>query len=266
MRRATILSSRQSAPLPSHRAVWLLRCLSSCCRLVLSCPLTAPPSHCLIAQAGCCIESCCAVVSSYRHAVLSSSCRPLTAPPSCCQIVQDSCCLTSHHAAVLSSRHAALSSSCRPLTVPPSCRQIAPSGCCTLVVLLSRPLDVLSLCHSLVVLCRLVAVLPLIVPPYRPLIALPSCPLIARQLVVAWLHQTLSLPLNAPPPPPPLHAIFIVHPRPCHHLCHCHRHLHCRMHHPRALTKKEAVAPPPLVYQWQHHREHIYRSKQIGLI
>ena len=54
-----------------------------------------------------------------------------------------------------------------------------------------------------------------------------------------------------------------------HRLCHCrHRHCHlrCRSLHPCALTKKEAAAQPPPVYQWQHHREHVYKSRQLGLI
>ena len=59
-----------------------------------------------------------------------SSPRPLTAPPFRCLIVQAGCCVASRHAAVSTSRHTALSSSCRPLTVPPSRRLIAPSGCC----------------------------------------------------------------------------------------------------------------------------------------
>jgi hypothetical protein len=32
------------------------------------------------------------------------------------------------------------------------------------------------------------------------------------------------------------------------------------------LAKKEASVPPPLVYQRQHHREHVYKSRQLGLI
>ena len=57
----------------------------------------------LVAQAGCCIASRCAAVSSSRC--------PLTAPPSCRLIAQASCCFTSHCAAVSSSCRAALSSS-----------------------------------------------------------------------------------------------------------------------------------------------------------
>jgi len=57
----------------------------------------------LITQAGCCVASCCAAVSS--------SCRPITAPPSRRLIAQAGCCVVSHCAAVLSSCCAALSSS-----------------------------------------------------------------------------------------------------------------------------------------------------------
>jgi hypothetical protein len=32
------------------------------------------------------------------------------------------------------------------------------------------------------------------------------------------------------------------------------------------LAKKEAAAPPPPAYQLPHHREHVYESRQLGLI
>jgi hypothetical protein len=33
------------------------------------------------------------------------------------------------------------------------------------------------------------------------------------------------------------------------------------------LAKKEAAAPPPpAAYQLPHHREHVYKSRQLGLI
>ena len=57
----------------------------------------------LIAQAGCCVTS--------RHAAISSSRCPLTAPPSHHLIVQAGCCVASRCATVLSSRPATLSSS-----------------------------------------------------------------------------------------------------------------------------------------------------------
>ncbi len=58
-------------------------------------PLTAPPSHCL-AQAGCCVASCCATLLSSCHASLSSSWHPLTAPPSCCLISPAGSWIASH--------------------------------------------------------------------------------------------------------------------------------------------------------------------------
>ena len=71
-------------------------------------PLTAPPSRRLIVQAGFCVASRHAAVSSSCHAALSSSCLPLTAPPSRCLIAPSGCCVAPRRAVVLSS--------CRPLT------------------------------------------------------------------------------------------------------------------------------------------------------
>ena len=157
-------------------------CIASCCPVVLSsrCPLTAPPFHRLITQANCCIASLCAAILSSRRATLSSSHRPFTSHCTAflSLIAQAGCCLASRHAAVSSSCHTALLPSCHPLTTPPSRCLIPPSGCCV------RPLVVLSLYHPLVILRRLVALLPLVAPPSRPLITLPSCPLFERRLVV----------------------------------------------------------------------------------
>jgi hypothetical protein len=36
--------------------------------------------------------------------------------------------------------------------------------------------------------------------------------------------------------------------------------------HHRSLTKKEAAASPPPVFQLPHHRENVYKSRQLGLI
>jgi hypothetical protein len=105
-RRRLVLSSSShcAAFLPSHCAIWC--CVTSCRAVILSssCPLTAPPSRCLIVQAGCCVISCRAVVLSSHHAALSFSCRPLTAPPSCRLIAPSGCCVASCCAVVLSSR------------------------------------------------------------------------------------------------------------------------------------------------------------------
>jgi hypothetical protein len=55
-------------------------------------------------------------------------------------------------------------------------------------LLLHRPLAVLSLCHSLVVLHRLVDVLPLVAPPSRPLVVLSlCCPLCLIALACCWV-------------------------------------------------------------------------------
>jgi hypothetical protein len=32
------------------------------------------------------------------------------------------------------------------------------------------------------------------------------------------------------------------------------------------LVKKEAAAAPPPAYQLPHHREHVYKSRQLGII
>jgi len=152
----------------------------------------------------------------------------------------------------------------RPLAV--SSRRLVVAS--PLVAPSSRPLVVLSLRHPLVILRQLVAVLPLVVPSSPPLIALPSRPLVARRLVVAWPPSNTAAaiwpPSNTaaaiePPPPPPLHAIFIIHHQ--HRL----RHLHCQTLHRHPLSKKEASAPPPPAYQWQHHCEHVYKSRQLDL-
>jgi len=61
-----------------------------------------------ITNQGCCVASCCAAVSSSRCATLSSSCGPLTAPPSHRPITQAGCCIASRNTTLLSSHHAAL--------------------------------------------------------------------------------------------------------------------------------------------------------------
>jgi len=293
-----------SCPLILPAGCWVTCCraaLSSSCHAAIlsSCLasrrlLIAPPSHYLIPQVHCCcVTSCRAAVLFSRCTALSSSHRLLTAPPSRHLITPSGCCITSRHAFVLSScrprQRCPLAVKLRrlvvvsPLVTSPSCLLVAPHSCpivilslrhplvislCHLVVVLhlvvpmSHPLVVLSLHHPLVVLCRLVAVLPLIAPPSCPLVALPSCPLVARWLVVVWPPSNTAAAIECFPPPTPLHAIFIVHRRHRRHL----RHLHCRMLYPRALTKKEAAAPPPLVHQRQHHCKHVYKSRQLELI
>ena len=101
-----VLSLRRPLAISSRRLVLrhlLLRCHFSSPR-----PLTAPPSRHLIVQAGCCVASRRAAISSSHHADLLSSCCPFTAPPSCRLIVASGCCVASCCAVVLSSH--------RPLT------------------------------------------------------------------------------------------------------------------------------------------------------
>jgi len=128
----------------------------------------------------------------------------------------------------VASRRAAVSSSRRPLTAPPS-RRLAPTGCC-----------VASHCAALSSSRRAALSSSRCAPASCCVASIKRC----------HRHRT-------PPPPPPLQAVFIVHRRQRRHR---RRHLRCRTLHPRALTKKEASAPPPLVYQREHHREHVYKS------
>jgi hypothetical protein len=75
---------------------------------------------------------------------------------------------------------------------------------------LHRLLVVLSLRRPLVVLHRLVVALPLGAPSSCPLIVLSSCPLVARQLVIAW---------------PPSNNSAATIKLTCHHRHHrCYRH------------------------------------------
>jgi hypothetical protein len=221
--------------------------------------LIAPPSHCL-ALAGCCVASPRAAFSSSLCVALSSSCCPLTALPSHLLIAPAGCCILSCHIALLSSSHCAapslsyasrllrrllllcplvlllyrhlvlsLSSHCitlllshltswllcRSLTPPLSCR-LVPAGCCIAsccapsrplsvppshsldvcsmrcplinagwllrCLSLHRPLIILSLRCPFVVLCKLVVVLPLIAPPSCPLVMPPYHSLIVLSL------------------------------------------------------------------------------------
>jgi hypothetical protein len=68
-------------------------------------------SHCtalsLLAQAGCCVASCCVALLSSCHAALSSYRHPLTALPSCCLISPAGCCIASCRTALLLFSHSA---------------------------------------------------------------------------------------------------------------------------------------------------------------
>jgi hypothetical protein len=200
------------------------------------------PSCCL-AQAGCCVASCCADLESSHHAALLSSHCLLTALPSCCLISLAGCCVASCCPSLLLSSHfAALTLSCTgwllcrlllrcPLVLS-LCRPLGLSSfshCAALslshhtgwllhCLSLHCPLVVLSLHHPLVVLLRLVVALPLVAPLSCSLFV-PSCHrLVACQLVVAW--------------PPSNNAANIERPHHHRHRCHyghscCH---HCRCH------------------------------------
>ena len=164
----------------------------------------------------------------------------------------------------------------------------------TLVVWLHRPLvlraALSSSRHAAILSSHLASHHPLIAPTSHHLVCCVAshshCAALSTSRCAALLsscHAALSssrcAPANCckasikqcrrhqmPPPLSPLHAVFIAHRRHRHHRCHRCRHLCCQMLHPCALTKKEAAAPPPLVYQRQHHREHVYKSRQLELI
>ena len=76
-------------------------------------------------------SSRCATFSFSRRTAVLSSCRLLTAPPSCCLVAPAGCFIASRRATISSSRcAAALLSSCCLLTAPPSCCLVAPASCC----------------------------------------------------------------------------------------------------------------------------------------
>ena len=139
--------------------------------------------------------------SSSYCAALSSSRRPLPAPPSRPLIAQAGCCVASRCATVSSSRPAALLSSRRPLVAPPSCRLIAPSGCCVASRRARHPVltssshycaTMSSSCCAVWLFCGCLS----LAPPSFPLVALPSCLLNSPALPIAKKKE-------APPTPPP---------------------------------------------------------------
>ncbi len=79
-------------------------------RLVVASPLVVPPSCCplappvsrCLAPAGCCVNSCCATLSSSHRATPSSSCRPITALTSRRLIAPAGCCVASRRTALSS--------------------------------------------------------------------------------------------------------------------------------------------------------------------
>ncbi len=109
-----------SSPTLSLHHPLILSSFSHCTTLSLSCcPLTVPPSRCLIVPADCFVTSCCATILSSRCTALLSIRRPLTASPSHHLIAPAGCCVASRLAALSFSRRAALSSS-----------RCTPAGCC----------------------------------------------------------------------------------------------------------------------------------------
>ena len=83
------IAARPSCPLVTQPscllAVW------AGCHIASQRPFVAPPSHRLIVSDGCCIASRHAAISSSHRAVLSSSRHYLTAPPSLCLIAPAGC-------------------------------------------------------------------------------------------------------------------------------------------------------------------------------
>jgi hypothetical protein len=168
------------------------------------CPPSPPPTLLLPPSRHC---HHCHHCSPSRCAPLLSSHRPITALPSCCLIAPAGCCVFSRCTTLLSSSHRpALSLSCSGwfLHCLLSCRPLVLLLCLPLVLLLSyhcaalllshltswllrrlssyRLLVVLLLCHSLVVLRRLVVASTPVAPPSHPHVAPPPCPLIVLSL------------------------------------------------------------------------------------
>jgi hypothetical protein len=225
------LSLHRPLVVSSHRLVVALPLV-----VPLSCHPLAPPLSRRLAQAGCCVNSRHAALSSSRCATPSSSHHPITALPSHRLIVPAGCCVNSHCSALSSSSHcAALLSSCIVwlLHCLPSRRPLVLSSCLPLIIssshhcatlLLShlngwllhrlslyRLLVVLLLCRSLVVLPWLVVASTLIAPPSRPLVVPPPRLLIVLSLrcplVISLCRLVIASPLIAPPSCHPLTAL-----------------------------------------------------------
>jgi hypothetical protein len=213
----------------SHRASWLLPCLSLhrplvvlsprrplvvLLRLVVALPPVTPPSRPLVVP-----PSHHFFVLSLRPPLVVSShwlvvALPLVIPPSRCPLAPPlsrhlapaGCCVNSRRATLSSSHRATSSSSRHPITALTSCRLIAQAGCC--VASRCTALSLSSHCAPSRVLLRLAVASTLVASPSRPLVVPFSCPVVACQLVVALppsnnaataCHRT-----HQPPPPPPL--------------------------------------------------------------
>jgi len=242
---AALLSSRRSGLLlrrlltyrtlvvsSSHRATLFCLVAPAGCRI-----LAGPPSHPLIVPAGYCIASPCAPLSSSRcagHLRLANA------------LLQSIVDAIKHRRMLLLPSNTKSRIYSPPLPQLPSIatgkRQGTPSS---------------------------IAAIKCCCPPLPPATAGVNCHLL---LEIVCLHSPLPLLSNAaaaierPPPPPPLNAFFIVHQhRHCSHRYRRRRHRRFRPHHRCPLTKKEAEAVPPQVYQRQHHRENITSPDKFDL-
>jgi hypothetical protein len=134
-----------------------------------------------LAQASCCVASCCTALSSSCCAALLSSCCSLTAPPSHCLISPAGCCNASRCTTLSLSSHSTALVVLHWLAVVS--HLIALPSCCAP----SHPLPVLLLHCPLVVSSHLlVVVLPLVTLPSRhPLTPALSCRLAPAGCCVA---------------------------------------------------------------------------------
>jgi len=134
---------------------------------VIEPPVVAPPSRPLITHPSC-------LVATLAGCHITSR-RPLIAPPSCRLITP----------AVVVASPLIAPPSPLPLTAPPSRRLIAPAvccvaSCCAALLSSSRHIALLPSCADWLLCCVFFA------PSSRPFVVLPSRPLVARRLVVAW--------------------------------------------------------------------------------
>ncbi len=169
------MSSSHCAALLLSCASWLLHCLSSRHPLVL---LSCRPLVLLL------FFHCATLLLSHlngwllRHLLLHLPLIILSLRCSC-RLALSGCCIASHHRAALLSCHLLVlssSSHCAALLLSHL------TGWLLRCLLLHRPLVVLSLRCSFVLLCRLVVALILVAPPSHPLVVPPTRPLVVLYL------------------------------------------------------------------------------------
>ena len=146
---------------------------------VIELPVVVPPSRPLITHPSC-------LVAALAGCHITSR-RPLVAPPSCRLITP----------AVVVASPLVAPPSPLPLTAPPSRCLIAPAVCC-----------VASRCAALLLSSRHIALSPsyadwllccvFFLPSSRPLVLLPSRPLVASRLVVAWPPSNDAAAIECP--------------------------------------------------------------------